>query len=339
MDNVLLLCIAIVVIALIFDFTNGFHDAANSIATIVATGVLTPRQAVAWAAAFNFLALYVFDTGVAKTVGSGMVDLQFVTPLVILCGLLGAIAWNLLTWWWGLPSSSSHALIGGYAGAAIAHHALLLGHFDSGFDVIIASGWMKTLLFLLLAPVIGAVVAWLVYRGSSWAIARWPKTQSERWFGRLQLLSSAFLSLTHGGNDAQKTAGIIAGALLAGGFTTEFHIPYWALFASYAVIALGTLAGGWRIVQTMAYKLTHLDRRAGFSAESGAALTILTATLLKLPISTTHATTGAIMGTGIGRHQHENILVAKRILIAWLLTIPASAAIGALLIGLLRAFH
>lgn len=338
METVLLLCIAIVVIALVFDFTNGFHDAANSIATIVATGVLTPRQAVAWAAAFNFLALFVFDTGVAKTVGSGMIDLQFVTPLVILCGLLGAIAWNLLTWWWGLPSSSSHALIGGYAGAAITHHALVMGHFDSGFEVIIAAGWMKTLLFLLLAPLIGGAVAWGIYRLSRRVITRWPQTQSARWFGRLQLLSSAFLSLTHGGNDAQKTAGIIAGALLAGGFMTEFHIPYWVLFISYAVIALGTLAGGWRIVQTMGYKLTHLDRHAGFCAETGAAVTILTATLLKLPVSTTHATTGAIMGTGIGRHQHDNILVAKRILITWLLTIPASAAVGALLIAVLRLF-
>ncbi len=328
----LLLCIAIIAVALIFDFTNGFHDAANSIATIVATKVLTPRAAVAWAALFNFMALFIFGTGVAKTVGSGMVDIASVTPPVILCGLLGAISWNLLTWWLGLPSSSSHALIGGYAGAAIAHQALLQHDLDAGFQVIIGAGWIKTMFFMLLAPVLGGAVGFAVHELTHRAVRRWPKTESTRFFGHMQLLSSAFLSLSHGGNDAQKTAGIIAGALLTGGLFTEFHVPYWVLMLSYLAMALGTLAGGWRIVQTMGFKLTELDTRGGFSAETGSALTIITATLLGLPVSTTHATTGAIMGTGFGKHEAAHWHMARRILIGWLLTIPASAAVGALLV-------
>jgi len=334
MDHNLVLCGVIIVVALAFDFTNGFHDAANSIATVVATKVLTPLAAVAWAAFFNFIALFVFDTGVAKTVGSGMVDLAFVTPPVVLCGLIGAIVWNLATWWWGLPSSSSHALIGGYTGAAIIHHALKMGSFDQGFEVVIAAGWMKTLFFLLLAPLLGGVVAFALHRLTGWGLKHW--TMSPKIYGRMQLASSAFLSLTHGGNDAQKTAGIIAGALLTAGVIGEFHIPYWVLLLSYLSIALGTLAGGWRIVQTMGFKLTSLDTRGGFCAESGAALTILVATLLRLPISTTHATTGAIIGTGIGTHDSKHWSVAQRIVLAWLLTIPASAAMGGLLVSLTR---
>jgi PiT family inorganic phosphate transporter len=336
MDSNFLLCIIIIIVALAFDFTNGFHDAANSIATIVATKVLTPLAAVAWAALFNFLALFLFDTGVAKTVGSGMVDLSSITPAVILAGLLGAIIWNLLTWWWGLPSSSSHALIGGYAGAAIIHQALAKHDLDAGFQVIIAAGWMKTLFFLLLAPVLGGFIAYLMHKLTSLALTRW--TMSDKLFGRMQLASSAFLSLTHGGNDAQKTAGIIAGALLTGGVITDFHIPYWVLMLSYLAMALGTLSGGWRIVQTMGFKLTELNQRGGFCAETGAALTILTATLLKLPISTTHATTGAIMGVGTGQHEKHHPAIfgalARRILMTWLLTLPASAALGGLLIWL-----
>jgi inorganic phosphate transporter, PiT family len=336
MDSALVLCVIIVLVALAFDFTNGFHDAANSIATIVATGVLKPAQAVMWAAIFHVLALLVFDVGVAKTVGNGMIDLSVVTPMVILAGLLGAIVWNLLTWWWGLPSSSSHALIGGYAGAAVTNHALALGNLDQGFDVMITAGWMKTLLFMLLAPVIGGALAWGLQRLTAWGGLRFGWAHNGALYGRLQLASSAFLSLTHGGNDAQKTAGIIAGALLTSGVISEFHIPFWVLTLSYVTIALGTLAGGWRIVHTMGHRLTHLDRRGGFSAESGAALTIMTATLLQLPISTTHATTGAIMGTGWGQHEAQHWQMARRILVTWLLTIPASGLVGGLLIWLLR---
>ena len=286
MDPNFALCIAIIIVALAFDFTNGFHDAANSISTIVATKVLKPFTAVCWAAAFNFIALFVFDTGVAKTVGSGMIDLSTVTPVVILCGLVGAISWNLLTWWWGLPSSSSHALIGGYAGAAVVHQALAQHSFDAGFSVLVPKGWTLMFLFLLLAPVMGGAVSYGLHRLTKLAIRRWPKTDNPHFYGRMQLLSSALLSLTHGGNDAQKTAGIIAGALLASGMINDFHIPYWVLVLSYLMIALGTLAGGWRIVQTMGFKLTQLDRRGGFCAETGAAFTILTATLLKMPVST-----------------------------------------------------
>jgi inorganic phosphate transporter, PiT family len=332
MDPNFILCMVVVIVALVFDFTNGFHDAANSIATIVATKVLTPLAAVIWAALFNFLALFVFDTDVAKTVGSGMIDLQFVTPQVILAGLLGAIAWNLLTWWWGMPSSSSHALIGGYTGAAIIHHGLMVGDMEQGFQVMIASGWTKTLLFMLLAPVMGAAVAYVLHKLTAFALRLWPKSMGGKFYARMQLVSSAFLSLTHGGNDAQKTAGIIAGALVAGGVIAEFHIPAWVLLLSYLTIALGTLAGGWRIVNTMGYKLTHLDTRSGFSAETGAALTILTATLLKLPVSTTHATTGAILGAGIGTHERKHMRTMQRILVAWLLTIPASGGLAGLLI-------
>lgn len=334
MDPNFALCIAIIIVALAFDFTNGFHDAANSIATIVATKVLPPFTAVCWAALFNFLALFIFDTGVAKTVGSGMIDLATVTPVVILCGLVGAISWNLLTWWWGLPSSSSHALIGGYAGAAVVHQALAQHSFDAGFSVLVPKGWTLMFLFLLLAPVMGGAVAYGLHRLTKLAIQRWPQTDNPVFYGRMQLASSAFLSLTHGGNDAQKTAGIIAGALMAGGLIGDFHIPYWVLLLSYLAIAFGTLAGGWRIVQTMGFKLTQLDRRGGFCAEAGAACTILTATLLKMPVSTTHATTGAIMGTGIGQHESEHWAMGRRILLGWLMTIPASAAVGGLLAAL-----
>lgn len=331
MDHIALLTVLIIVVALVFDFTNGFHDAANAIATIVATRVLKPLQAVLWAALFNVLALFVFDTGVAKTVGSGMIDLAFVTPPVILAGLLGAIAWNLLTWWKKLPSSSSHALIGGYAGAAMMHRALD-SHFTAGFDVLIAAGWNKTLLFIVLAPLIGCAVALLLAKLIRW-IERRGHVGGKKFFGRMQLLSSAFLSLTHGGNDAQKTAGIMAGALAAGS-GSAFEIPYWVLLLSYLTIGLGTLAGGWRIVKTMGFKITKLNTEGGFCAETGAALTIMTATLLKLPISTTHAATGAIMGVGFSKREPVKWVIARRIVWAWLLTLPGSAAIGAALVWL-----
>ncbi|MBI1273352.1 MAG: inorganic phosphate transporter [Alphaproteobacteria bacterium] len=328
MDGALVLTIAIVIVALAFDFINGFHDAANSIATVVATRVLSPFKAVLWAACFNFAALFVFDTGVAKTVGSGMVDLNFVTPYVILAGLLGAIAWDLLTWWWKLPSSSSHALIGGYAGSAMAN-AAAVGGIGQSLDVIIASGWTKTLMFIVLAPTIGMLLAHILMLAVVWLFHRVGRRFAGKLFGKLQLLSSALLSLSHGGNDAQKTAGIIAGALFASGYMTEFHIPYWVLICAYSAIALGTAAGGWRIVHTMGTRLTRLQPHSGFCAETAAALSIMLATSLKLPISTTHTITGAIVGVGsMQRVKAVRWGVAVNILWAWILTIPMAGLIG-----------
>lgn len=334
MDYALFLTIIIVLVALTFDFTNGFHDASNSISTIVATRVLTPMQAVSWAAFFNFVALFIFDTGVAKTVGSGMIDLAQVTPPVVLAGLLGAIGWNLLTWWWKFPSSSSHALLGGYAGAAIMNRALSVGITD-GFKVVILSGWGKTFLFIFLAPVIGWLLGAGMILGTKFLARKTHMSGKAKFFGQLQLLSSAFLSITHGGNDAQKTAGIIAGALALNSMS-DFHIPYWVLTLSYVTIALGTLAGGWRIVKTMGFRLTKLDRMGGFSAESGAAMTILLATALKLPISTTHATTGSIIGIGVGGGAKVRWSLARRILLTWILTLPGSAALGAIIVWIVR---
>ncbi|MEJ0061894.1 MAG: inorganic phosphate transporter [Alphaproteobacteria bacterium] len=322
----MLLTILIIAVALVFDFINGFHDAANSVATIVATRVLKPFYAVLWASLFNFLALFVFGTGVAKTVGSGMVDLAQVTPIVILAGLIGAIVWNLLTWWWRLPSSSSHALLGGYAGAAIAHHAASAG-LGRGLEVIIASGWTQTLLFMLLAPLIGMALSAALLFAAERLEKLAARKPGDKFYGRLQLASSAFLSLTHGSNDAQKTAGIITGALVASGSLAAFEPPYWVLLLSYLVMGLGTLAGGWRIIYTLGFRLTQLRPQGGFCAETGAALSILIATLLHLPISTTHAATGSIIGVGL--RQKIQWSMARRIALAWLLTLPAAALMGA----------
>jgi PiT family inorganic phosphate transporter len=320
----------VVAAALAFDFVNGFHDAANSIATIVATKVLKPRQAVLWAAFFNFLALFIFGTAVATTMGSGMVRLDYVTPTVILSGLMGAIAWGLITWWVGLPISSSHALLGGYAGAAMVNSALHNG-IHAFYDPIIQSGWSKTLMFIVIAPALGMFLAHVLMLAVMAAQKRVSKPKAEKIFGRLQLLSSAFLSLMHGSNDAQKTAGIIASALVAGGFYKQFTIPYWALCSSYSMMALGTFFGGWRIVETMGRRLTRLRPNGGFAAESSAAVSILLATLLGLPVSTTHATTGAILGVGAAQNPRAvRWRVAGRIIWAWILTIPAAAAMGGL---------
>jgi len=305
------------------------HDAANSVSTIVSTRVLSPRQAVLWAAFFNFIAFLVFGTTVAKTIGSGMIDVTTVTPIVILAGVLGAIAWNMMTWYLGLPSSSSHALIGGYAGAAIV---------NSGFGIIIAEGWYKTLAFIVVAPLIGIIlgyafkylVALLLRNSSTSFISRW-----SRW---LQVMSAAAYSLGHGGNDAQKTMGIIAGLLFAGGLTSSFGIPLWVVLSAHAAIALGTMTGGWRIVKTMGHKITRLYPIDGFCAESAAAVSIFTATYLGIPVSTTHVITGAISGVGSANRPsavHWNVTI--RIVWAWILTIPA-AAIAAALIFLLIKF-
>jgi PiT family inorganic phosphate transporter len=321
----------IVLVALVFDYINGFHDAANSIATVVSTRVLSPGLAVLWAAFFNFAAAAVVGTAVATTVGKGMVDLAVVTHSVILSGLIGAIIWNLITWFFGLPTSSSHALFGGYAGAAVA---------KAGFGAIIVSGWTKMLLFIVLAPLIGLTVGLLLMIAILNLLHDTPPMRVDRWFRRLQLLSAAAYSLMHGANDAQKTMGIITGALFTGGYLTKFEVPFWVEFISYSAIALGTLSGGWRIIKTMGSKITKLQPVGGFAAETGAAVAILTATSLGVGISTTHTITGAIVGVGSTRRLSAvRWGVAGQIVWAWILTIPASATIGALCYGLTRLFE
>jgi PiT family inorganic phosphate transporter len=322
------LAILIIGIALIFDYINGFHDAANSIATIVATRVLTPLQAVAWAAFFNFVAAFVFGTAVAKTVGSGFVNLNLVTPYVLLAGLLGAIAWDLITWWLGLPTSSSHALIGGYAGAAVAHAGLVRGVTHS-LQGLILGQWPLTLTFIFAAPLIGLVSAYFLMIAVYWLFRDSSPSKMDKWFRKLQLLSAATFSLSHGANDAQKTMGIITGVLVASGFQKGFEIHLWVILAAHAAIAMGTLSGGWRIVHTMGGRLTRLRPRSGFCAETGAAAAVLLATHLGLPVSTTHAIAGAIAGVGsIQRMKAVRWGIATNIVWAWVLTIPASAIIA-----------
>ena len=312
----------IIVVALVFDYINGFHDAANSIATVVSTRVLSPAQAVVWAAAFNVLAVFWFGTGVAKTVGAGMVELSVVTYAVILAGLLGAITWDLITWYYGLPTSSSHALFGGYAGAAVA---------KAGVSAIILSGWTKTLIFIVVAPVIGLLVGLIVMTAIYWGFRDTTPTRVDRWFRKLQLLSAAAYSLMHGANDAQKTMGIITGALYTGKYLTKFEVPVWVEMMSYTAIGLGTLSGGWRIIKTMGTKITKLTPAMGFAAETGAAVAIFTATQMGVGISTTHTITGAIVGVGATRRMSAvRWGVAGQIVWAWVLTIPASALIGSL---------
>jgi len=320
MDLALLTVIGLIGVALVFDFINGFHDAANSIATVVSTRVLTPGKAVIWAAFFNFVAAFGFGTAVATTVGSGMVDLSIVTYAVIFSGLVGAIAWDLITWYYGLPTSSSHALFGGYAGAAIA---------KAGFGSIILSGWIKTIVFIVVAPIIGLVVGLGMTTATLWTCRSFTPARVDRWFRRLQLLSAASFSLMHGANDAQKTMGIIAGALFAGGYIATFHIPFWVVLAAHTAIGLGTLSGGWRIIRTMGQRITKLQPVGGFAAETGAAVAIYTATALGVGISTTHTITGAIVGVGATRRLSAvRWGVAGRIVWAWVLTIPAAGAIG-----------
>ena len=330
MDFAHVTVIVIVATALVFDYINGFHDAANSIATVVSTRVLSPLQAVAWAAFFNTVAFFFFGTHVAKTVGSGMVELSVVTYTVIFAGLIGAITWNLITWYFGLPTSSSHALIGGYAGAAVA---------KSGFSAIIASGWTKTLIFIVVAPLIGLTVGLLVMTAIFWNFRGSTTVRVDRWFRRLQLVSAAGFSLMHGANDAQKTMGIITGALVTGGYLATFDVPPWVVFAAYAAIGLGTLSGGWRIIKTMGSRITKLTPAGGFAAETGASVAIFTATAMGVPISTTHTITGAIVGVGATRRLSAvRWGVAGQIVWAWVLTIPASATIGAISYYVTRLF-
>jgi PiT family inorganic phosphate transporter len=316
---------AIILTALVFDYINGFHDAANSIATVVSTRVLSPGRAVMWAAFFNFIAAFGFGTAVAQTVGAGMVDLSIVTYGVIFAGLMGAIIWNLITWYWGLPTSSSHALFGGYGGAAIA---------KAGFGAIIMAGWTKTIVFIVLAPLIGMSVGLLIMNSVYFFFAKTTPSRVDRWFRRMQLASAAAFSLMHGANDAQKTMGIIAGALVTGGYLQmqggELPIPFWVIIAAHTAIGLGTLSGGWRIIHTMGSKITKLRPEGGFAAETGAAVAIYTATALGVGISTTHTITGAIVGVGATRRLSAvRWGVARQIVWAWVGTIPAAGAIGA----------
>jgi PiT family inorganic phosphate transporter len=342
-DSAVLYVLAIVLVAYIFDFINGFHDSANSIATVVGTRVLSPGVAVAWAAFFNFVALWAVGTAVAKTIGKGMIDPAVVTPDVILAGLVGAIIWNLITWWYGLPSSSSHALIGGYAGAAI-----LAG----GFGAIIPSGWTKTIVFIFLSPIIGMLLGFWLMVITFWIFRRSRPRKVDRLFRGLQLASSALFSLSHGANDAQKTMGIVASLLVASqalfvnqqGFLQRFYlpnadqIPFWIAFCAHFAIGMGTLLGGWRIVHTMGTRITKLRPVGGFCAETGGAISILMATNFGIPVSTTHTITGSIVGVGATtRLSAVRWGIAGRIVWAWILTIPASAGMAALCYLLIRA--
>jgi PiT family inorganic phosphate transporter len=334
MDPLLLAVLGLVAVALLFDYINGFHDAANSIATVVSTRVLSPGQAVIWAAFFNFVAAFVFGTGVAQTIGKGTVDITIVTLPVIFAGLIGAIAWSLTTWWLGLPTSSSHALIGGYAGAAVAKGGMAAVLCDS------CTAWSKTLTFIVLSPLIGLVIGHLLMIAILWMFRTSSPHRVDRWFRRLQLLSAGFFSLNHGGNDAQKTAGIITAVLFSSGHLATFDVPLWVRFCAYAAIGLGTLAGGWRIIHTMGSKITKLQPVGGFAAETGAAFALLTATHFGIPVSTTHAITGSIVGVG-STHRLSAVRwgVATQIVWAWVITIPAAAAIAGLTYEILRGFN
>jgi PiT family inorganic phosphate transporter len=310
----------IIFLALAFDFINGFHDAANSIATVVGTRVLSPRAAVVWAAFFNFVAAFAFGTHVAKTIGKGIVDPKIVEPKLILAALVGATIWNLLTWWWGLPSSSSHALIGGLAGAAIA---------KAGVGSLVAHGLIKTAIFIFVSPLLGMALGFSFYVAVCWTCSKWRPDKVDRVFRKVQLVSAAAFSLGHGGNDAQKTMGIIFALLVSVGQLKGESIPFWIILICHAAIGLGTLSGGWRIVRTMSMRITPLKPVGGSSAEFAGALTLFGATWAGIPVSTTHTITGAIMGVG-ATHGLSAVRwgVARNIVLAWIITIPASAAMA-----------
>ncbi len=324
--------LAIVLVAFIFDFINGFHDSANSIATVVSTRVLSPMFAVVWAAFFNFVAAFGFGTAVAKTMGSGLIDISIVDPLVILGGLFGAIAWDLITWYAGIPTSSSHAIMGGYGGAAVA---------KAGVSALILGGWVKPLLFVVVAPVFGMVFGLSLMVATAWLFRRATPRSVDTYFRRLQLVSAAAYSLSHGTNDAQKTMGIVVGLLVSSQalfaafpvrafhLTTTSVIPTWVILSAHAAIALGTLAGGWRIVRTMGTRITKLKPVHGFCAETGGATSVFVASALGIPVSTTHVITGSIMGVGSAqRFSAVRWGLAGRIVWAWILTIPAAGGIA-----------
>jgi PiT family inorganic phosphate transporter len=319
----------LIAVALVFDFMNGFHDAANSIATIVSTRVLRPQWAVAWAAFFNFVAFLVFGLHVADTIGSGIVDPVLADNYVILGALVGAIGWNIITWYHGIPSSSSHALIGGLVGAAVA---------KGGVDAVIASGFLKVVVAIVLSPLLGFVLATILMIAVAWICRRSTPHRIDRRFRRLQFISASLYSLGHGGNDAQKTMGIIAMLLFTSGMSgPHFHVPLWVVLACQAAMAMGTLFGGWRIVRTMGMKITRLKPVGGFCAEIGGAITLFLATEFGVPVSTTHTITGAIVGVGsVQKLSAVRWGVAGNIVWAWILTIPCSAFIAALVWWIVR---
>ncbi len=312
-----------VALALLFDFMNGFHDAANAIATVVSTGVMKPQTAVAMAAFFNFVAVFVFQLKVATTVGKGTIDPMVVDHYVVFGALVGAIFWNLLTWYYGIPSSSSHALIGGLVGAAVA---------KAGTGALIGSGLIKTIIFIVLSPALGFLFGSIMMVLVSWLFVRSTPRRVDKWFRRAQLVSASMYSLGHGGNDAQKTMGIIWMLLISAGYSTaDEHLPTWVIICCYTAISLGTLFGGWRIVKTMGQKITKLKPVGGFCAETGGAITLFIATAIGVPVSTTHTITGAIVGVGAS-HRVSAVRwgVAGNIVWAWVLTIPASAFVAAI---------
>lgn len=325
------LLMVIVVITLAFEFSNGWHDAANSIATVVSTRVLKPLPAVAWAAFWNFVAAFVFGTAVAKTMGKGLVRLDLVDEHVLLAGLLGAIVWNMITLYLGLPTSSSHALMGGYGGAAVA---------KAGMEAIITSGWVKPIIFIFIAPFIGMFAAMLVTVATTWIVRNMAPQRVDRWFRRLQLVSAAGYSIGHGTNDAQKGMGIIWAALVAAGALSKdvAHPPWWTIIACHAAIAGGTMAGGWRVVRTMGQRITKLSPFGGFAAETAGAVTLFATAQAGIPVSTTHTITGCIIGVGAARRLTAvRWGVTRRILWVWVLTMPGAAILGILVYGLIRS--
>ena len=325
------LLVALIALALAFDFLNGLHDAANSIATVVSTRLLSPVMAVLFAAAGNFAAYWLVGLHVAETVGKGIVDKDMVTPAVVFGALVGAMFWNVVTWLKGIPSSSSHALIGGLLGAGIAH---------GGFGVVESSGTTKTVMAIFLSPLIGFAIAMLMVLLTSWLFRGFQPRKAENVFKTLHLFSSAAYSISHGGNDAQKTMGIITVLLYSTGYLKgEFHVPEWVVIACYLAISLGTMSGGWRIIKTMGTKLTKLNHHTGFCASTAGSVVVFGASAMGIPISTTHAITGAVIGTGAARKASAvRWGVATRVVMAWFITIPASAAVGALFYTLTRMF-
>ena len=324
------LLLAVIILTLAFEFSNGWHDAANSIATVVSTRVLTPFRAVAWAAFWNFVAAFVFGTAVAKTIGKGLVHIEMVDQKVLLAGLLGAIGWNMITLILGLPTSSSHALMGGYGGAAVA---------KAGFVALIPSGWTKPVVFIFLSPIIGMLIGMIVTVVTSWIVRKQRPLKVDRWFRRLQLLSAAGYSLGHGTNDAQKGMGIITTALVAGGLMTTYDVPYWVIICCHLAMGGGTMAGGWRIIRTMGQRITKLTPFGGFAAETAGALTLVATAHFGIPVSTTHTITGAIVGVGASRRLTAvRWGVTRRIVLAWVLTIPGAALLGVAFFHVVRSW-
>jgi len=315
------LLVFVVFLTLAFEFSNGWHDAANSIATVVSTRVLTPFRAVAWAAFWNFTAAFVFGTAVASTIGQGMVHIDLVNQQVLLAGLFGAISWNTITLVLGLPTSSSHALMGGYGGAAVAH---------AGFDALILGGWIKPVLFIFLSPILGMLIAMIVSVLTIWIVRKQRPRRVDKWFRRLQLISAALYSLGHGTNDAQKGMGIITAALAVGGLVKTKQVPYWVIICCHLAMGGGTMAGGWRIIKTMGQRITKLTPFGGFAAETASAVTLFGTAHFGIPVSTTHTVTGAIVGVG-ATHRLTAVRwgVTRRIVFAWVLTMPGAAFFGA----------